>query len=549
MLFRLFFLLLICPGLYAKDLGKILWGETPLNSPINFDFISSKSNKSNNRNFSGTYSINSFPEGIGVEVIKDEKTFKNRNNDELFKQFPEFTLDISIEGKNVTILNKGIIETNNDFWDLSFSDGFSWLEDGLIFISAPFSLIQKNANCVHNGVLIFSINDNNEISKSIFQISSETCAYFQFNYIAIFNSFFDITSYNHESDSSIHKFASFEDIYTKYPNIPKESFADSESFVGDEVTAFGFFDGEEHFIGPCKTRSGNYPFCKNILLPAYSLTKTLSGTLGIAAYEKKYGPIKNILIENIVSSCSDKKWKDITIENLSDMSTGHYKSSSHYSDEDSLASVNFIFNKLNHEEKVNFSCNNYPKKKKPGTIFVYQTSNTYLIGTSLNNLLSDKEEDDFFSDLLVPIFDHNNFSEKIKYIRRTDDIRHQPYTGWGMFLQRDDLVKLNSLLQSPDLIKYFSKEFLDEGLQRTEDKGLLAIKQSDIFYNNGFWAARFDKNIFGCKEDLMIPFMSGFGGITVVFLPNSMMYYYFSDNYTFSWYSAVYAAHNIKPLC
>ena len=47
----------------------------------------------------------------------------------------------------------------------------------------------------------------------------------------------------------------------------------------------------------------------------------------------------------------------------------------------------------------------------------------------------------------------------------------------------------------------------------------------------------------------MIPFMSGFGGITVVFLPNSMMYYYFSDNFTFSWYSAVYAAHNIKPLC
>ena len=112
-----------------------------------------------------------------------------------------------------------------------------------------------------------------------------------------------------------------------------------------------------------------------------------------------------------------------------------------------------------------------------------------------------------------------------------------------------NLYRQNSLLQSSERIKYFSKVFLDEGLQLTEDKVLLAIKQSDIFYNNGFWAARFDKNIFGCKEDLMIPFMSGFGGITVVFLPNSMMYYYFSDNFTFSWYSAVYAAHNIKPLC
>ena len=151
--------------------------------------------------------------------------------------------------------------------------------------------------------------------------------------------------------------------------------------------------------------------------------------------------------------------------------------------------------------------------------------------------------------MLVPIFEYHNFSEKIKFTRRTNDPREQPYTGWGMFLNRDDLIKLNSLLKSPKKYDFFSKDFLDEGLQQSEDRGLLAIKQSNIFYNNGFWAARFDKSIFGCKEDLMIPFMSGYGGITVVFLPNSMLYYYFSDNFTFSWYSAVYAAHNIKPLC
>ena len=98
MLYRLFFLLIICPGLYAQDLGKILWGESPLSSPLNFDFISSKFNDLNTKSFSGTYSINSFPEGIGFEVLKDEQTFKNRKNDELFKQFPEFSIEISIEG-------------------------------------------------------------------------------------------------------------------------------------------------------------------------------------------------------------------------------------------------------------------------------------------------------------------------------------------------------------------------------------------------------------------------------------------------------------------
>ena len=93
-MYRLFFLLIICPGLYAQDLGKILWGESTLSSPLNFDFISKKFNDLNTKTLSGTYSINSFPLGIGFEVLKDEQTFKSGKNDELFKQFPEFSIEI-----------------------------------------------------------------------------------------------------------------------------------------------------------------------------------------------------------------------------------------------------------------------------------------------------------------------------------------------------------------------------------------------------------------------------------------------------------------------
>ena len=548
-MYRLLFLLITCPGLYSQDLGKILWGDEQLSSPLNYDYISSKFDNTNTSEIAGDFYINSFPKGLGFEILRDQKTFKNRNNDELFVEFPPFRLTIFIRGNDVFISNKNIQETNHDFWDLSFSDGAAWFENGLTFVAAPFSLIQKNANCTHNGIFIFSINKKNEISKTIFQISSETCAYFQFNYVAIFNSFFELHNKQEPTTTKSSKVSSFKNLYEKYPNIIKGSFADSKTFNDDEVTAYGFFDGENHFIGQCKTRSGNYPFCKNILLPAYSLTKTVSGSLGIASFEKKYGTITDTLIQNVVPECSNRRWKNVTIENLSDMSSGNYRSSLHYGDEDSLSSVDFIFNKLSHNDKVEFACNAYPKKKKPGSQFVYHTSDTYLLGTALNNLLKDKEENDFFEDLLIPIFNEKDFSQKIKYIRRTSDKRAQPYNGWGMFLNRDDLVKLNRLFNSTDRNNFFSKEFLDEGLQLTSNTGLLALSEADIFYNNGFWAARFSKEIFGCKEDLMIPFMSGFGGITVVFLPNSMMYYYFSDNYTFSWYSAVYAAHNIKSLC
>ena len=164
-------------------------------------------------------------------------------------------------------------------------------------------------------------------------------------------------------------------------------------------------------------------------------------------------------------------------------------------------------------------------------------------------MLKERDENDFFNDLLIPIFDKKDFSEKIKYIRRTNDSARQPYSGWGMFFERNDLIKLNNLIRSKDRANFFSDKYISEALQLTDDKGFIAINSSNIYYNNGLWSAKFSKEIFNCKEDVYVPFMSGFGGITVVFLPNSMMYYYISDNYTFSWYSAVYAAHEIKPIC
>ena len=546
---KLLLLILICPGLYSQDLDKILWGETQLSGPINFDFIKSEFEKNSTNNISGIFSINPYPKGLGVNLLKSEEIFETRNTNELFRKFPEFMLNISVKDNKAFIENKGIIETKHEFWDLSFTNGNAWNDKQNIYISIPFALLQKNANCTHNGILIFALNKTINSSQAIFQISSETCAYFQFNYVAIFESNFEEQEVNfveYEYDFNIRE---FDDIYKKYPDIEMNSFADSSEFDDDELTTYGFYDGQDHFIGPCKTRSGDYPFCLDILLPAYSLTKTISGTLGVAAYEKKYGSIKDLEVKDLLSFCTNKKWDDVTLENLADMTTGNYKSQVHSEDEDSLSSLNFIFNLHDSHEKEDFACNNYPRKSKPNLKFVYHSSDTYLLGLSLNKLLLANEENDFFNDLLLPIFSDINLSESIKHIRRTNDKNRQPYTGWGMFFEREDLIKLNNIIRSNVKDKFFSKDYIDEAMQLTNDNGFEAIRSSNIYYNNGVWAAKFDKKIFNCDKDLYVPFMSGFGGITVVFLPNSMLYYYVSDNYTFSWYSAVYAAHKMEPLC
>ena len=53
----------------------------------------------------------------------------------------------------------------------------------------------------------------------------------------------------------------------------------------------------------------------------------------------------------------------------------------------------------------------------------------------------------------------------------------------------------------------------------------------------------------GCDADVWVPFMSGYGGISVAMLPNDTIYYYFSDGYVHRWASAVVESSKIRVLC
>ena len=91
--------------------------------------------------------------------------------------------------------------------------------------------------------------------------------------------------------------------------------------------------------------------------------------------------------------------------------------------------------------------------------------------------------------------------------------------------------------------------YLHEALNPNKKNSIPAIKKYDIFYNNGFWSRKISASRLGCDEDIWIPFMSGFGGITFAFFPNGMSYYYFSDGYKYYWDNALMASHKIKSFC
>ena len=77
---------------------------------------------------------------------------------------------------------------------------------------------------------------------------------------------------------------------------------------------------------------------------------------------------------------------------------------------------------------------------------------------------------------------------------------------------------------------------------------LLALMPLVLWLLCGFWAARID-DLPGCDAPVFVPFMSGFGGVSVVLLPNGVTYYYFSDGDEFRFRRAIYAAARLHPDC
>ena len=545
-----YLLLLLCIPLTSQELADVLWSKAQLSNTFHYADISKAAIDlpNNGKSFSGILKVDQPAVGIGYNVIIDSRKIYQDNH----KNIPKFEIEISSLDGKVYPKNTKIIETNHLFWNIQFGVGSSKLETSSsnTLITLPFSLIHKSANCIHNGIGVFSISNENQISNIIFEIASETCAYYKFDYVGLYSANFQfINTVPNLSNNSGKNIISIENLYNRY-NLTNKSFLNSDYIDPSNVTIFGLIDSNNHYVSSCMTRLGNYPFCDQILLPSYSLAKSIAGTFSLSLLESQYGSISNLYVSDLVPECYGRKWKNVTLNNLSDMSTGQYFNSTHDFDESSVASSEVIFMFEEHKDKIKKACSAFPKKTKPGTRFVYHTSDTYILGVALNNYLqSNSNRKDYFNDVLIPFLESNNLSQTSQSVLATNDNIKQSYTGWGMFFLRSDLDRLSTIIHNIKNNSSTQLTYLYDALNPNDNNSLLAIPSVNIYYNNGFWSRKFDKDIFNCSEDVWIPFMSGFGGITFAFFPNGMSYYYFSDGYEFAWESAIFSSHSIKPFC
>ena len=490
-------------------------------------------------------------------VLKDDFGYEKHSG--RINYLPAFSVDLISDGHALIPTTRGPIPSTHRDWEWIFEPGHVWSEpgdNGLSRASLPIALQERNANCVHNGLMSFLYKDGN-ISNAIVQFGSETCAYFQFDMWSklplsmgeeIANPLALISGYHSEISSRLPRRA-----ISALTGTDTSRIGSPQEISPNNMTAYGFAANGTLYASECMTRHGPDPYCASKPLPSYSMAKSIVASIALMRLEQLYPGARSAKISDYVSQCSTKNWGDVTFENVLNMSTGNYTSKLYDKDEASPKTWKFMGETL-HEKKILRACKAHKRKAKPGKIFVYHTTDTYILGTAMQNYLREKTGDfeaDIYNDILRPIWQTLNLGPLMNKTRRTYDKAVQPFTGWGLTLHADDLVRIAQFLQAGGKIDgtaWLDSDLLKSALQQNpNDRGHKAINDS-LRYRAGFWAYNAGPFV-GCKDDMWIPNMSGFGGLATVFMPNGHVYFYVSDGHEYAWRNAAKASNEIKPFC
>ncbi len=481
------------------------------------------------------------------------------------EELPPFDFELVQDGNLLIPVRQGPIANEHNWWEFVLLPGRVWDEAGDKSFSRaalPFALKERREDCIHNGLMSFLFSDTGEVTNVAFQISSQTCRYLQFRMRGLLPATYEpgdvvdgaqsVAAVVANLDSRIPQ-RPIKQIASDYPGATADEFGSTEEIDYKDMSVYGFIIDGVHYVGGCNTPDGSYPYCDEMALPSYSTAKSLVGGLGLMLAEKSYPGTKNTFISDFVPECGES-WSDVTIEHALDLVTGHYDSPEPHVDEDA-AIVSRFFLGEDHATKIEFACNEFPRKSDPGKHWSYQTWATYLAGTAINNRLKSINGDqaDFYDDLIVAkLWDPLGLSQLAKQTRRTNDEVGQPFAGFGLTLLRDDVAKLAQFIGVDDgRLKDadpLGRRLFDAIKQRIPDDPGMQAEVETMRYNNGFRS--FDVSTFlECDKPTWLVTMSGFGGINIVLMPNGTAYYYFSDGNVHRYLHAVHESHRIRPMC
>ena len=413
-------------------------------------------------------------------------------------------------------------------------------------------------------MLSFLFSGAGAISHVAFQLSSETCLYFQFDLWGTARARYTphefpqaadtILAYEQELRSRL-PVRPIAALGEEYPGADPSEFGAPTEVAPADMTAYGFLIDGVHYVGGCNTRHGPYPFCDVLDLPSYSLAKSIFAAVALMRLEQQFPGTTQQRIADYVPECARAgNWADVSFGDALDMATGNYLSPEVFVDE-RAKHIQTLFLTETHAGKIRYGCRQFPRREAPGSRWVYHSSDTYVLGAALNALVRQRlgAGKDLYSDVMVrDLWQPLGLSPVTAVTRRTYDAVAQPFVGWGLVLHRDDILRLSHWLATGEGVlagrQVLEPRMLAASLQRVPEERGLPWLDKEFRYQHGFYAQDVSRSI-GCAEPVWVPYMAGYGGIIVALFPNDTIYYYFSDGDTFSWHRAAIAADQIRSFC
>jgi hypothetical protein len=566
---RLLIVLLCCTGLVFGTVSasallpttdSLLTGKVPL-SPLNYvQFIREQ-----------TKPLGSYFQGeIRLSPLAHQNLYAFDDRPKEADQVPAaFTLpDISFqfvqnEQNEIIPVKRSLNLTEHPYWDYFIGVGQisqDQVDPTYYRVVLPLALVEKNQNCVHNGIVSFLINDQANTSHFYYQISSETCAYFKPDLWGMGKLTYTPMTPNHSSkvlsDYQQEKqrrlpIEPISALAKRFKQLNVDNLALTKLIKKDDMTVFGVLYQGVNYVSNCHTRAGNYPFCAAMILPSYSTAKSIFAGLTMLYLQRFYPDIFNESVELWVPECQGGDWQGVSFGDLLNMRSGHYDSSEEGVDEKAPKLLTF-FNAQSHQDKIRFSCQSYPKQSAPGSQFVYHTSDTYLLGAALNQFVKKNmgRDKNIFADVfLQKVLGDLSLSTVIEHSRVTADAALQPFVGFGLFFNTDDIAKISQFAnQQTELAIGRSMLPSRQPSNTLYGSGRSQPVSPSLAYQNGFWA-RDLAPLLHCQQPSWQTFMSGYGGITVALLADNLSYYYFSDSHQFNWSDAALELNKIESLC
>lgn len=516
--------------------------------------------------FEGQLVLNNEATSGGFSEVKDTYAYTG-NADNPRKHLPEFSFEFVQNGSHLIPVNQGLSITGHQYWNYVIGPGRAWSEttdNGWSRASFPFALVQRNANCTHNGVMTFLFNGS-AVSNVRYQVTQETCAYYKINMwgqlpatyspYAVANA--DTYKNNHAVEVGNRlPTKPIADLATDYPASGVNTSVFGSGVTAAHMTNYGVVFNGVNYVSGCGTRYGQYAYCNVMRVPSYSTAKSAMASMSLMRLGQKYGSgVYNLLIKDYVPEYTGSVgvWTNVTFNNTIDMATGNYRLAGYEADEGGSYMETFFLAEP-YSTKITAAFN-FPSKVAPGTYWNYHSSDTFILGRAMQNYLNAQGGgSDIFNMLRDEVFVPLKLSAGTMTSLRTDNnTTGQAFAGYGLFWTQDDIAKVALLLNNQngiiDSTQILEPAMLADSMQDdATDRGMNTTGTPVFKYNNGFWAKEFT-SADGYTCSFYTPFMSGYGGITVVMMPNGATYYYFSDNEEFSWSSSVNEANKLAPHC